>query len=122
MIKYLETKELGKLPVRLSYMAFRTFEEQRGVSILSGSEALEKMKMTDIEVLLYEGLKSGFRKDKRKFEYAVEDIQELLEEEPSVLVKFIKLIPDFIKQFTEQESAESKNSKPLPKASKPQKK
>ena len=102
MIK--EIKIGGKMrPVKFGWNAYAIFSDISGISV-DNLVNFSDIKINDVIVLIYAGLKEGARYKKQEFPFTVEDIGDWMDED-------ISFIEEFMKAFIESQPNSEKTQK-----------
>jgi hypothetical protein len=99
MVKYI-TYQGEKLPISLSYIAIKGFEEDSGESI----EVLDK-KISNLEIVLWHALRAGYKAERKEFNVKREDVEWILDE---CMSEFQKILFSFSPVTSDIPSTEPK--------------
>lgn len=90
MTKIVKVGEVS-LPIKYGFNALRMFTEMTGTD-LSSLESMTTISLDKGIKLLWCGLKDGARAEKKEFNLTVEDVADLLDEEPNLLVEAVSVL------------------------------
>lgn len=90
-------------PVKFGFAALMNFTEMSGYKLNELDKLGDSMTLTDAIKLIYCGLKNGARVEKVKFNHALEDIADWLDESPTALTEVLEL---FAVSFSNEDQGE----------------
>jgi len=104
MVRFQEVETRGvKYPIRFGFNATADFSEMSGLTIADLQKLGENITPSAVRSLAYVGLKHGARINGEKFQLTIEDIGDMMDEDPSFLENVLKCFSNDLPQNNGEE-------------------
>ena len=106
----IKVKEGLELPYRISYRVIKNFQMITG----KGFESLDNPELKDIEIMFFEGLKSGYRKmhGTSDFPHTLKDLEQWLDDDFTLLERLSTLTENQTNVLNGAEETKEEPAKP----------
>jgi len=92
-------------PVKYGFNALRLFTQEAGLELKDLETLGENIKLDHAIILVWAGLKDGARAEKQSFDLEIEDVADMMDEDPTLLNQCMEL---FVASFIKPAATEKK--------------